>query len=146
MATRKILTSLALLATLVSSGAWATDCAPEGGTPGPIVAAKGQHIAIEVDWPEDRKTPVTISYKLPTNLTHANCELGYRIVHRVQPPFICDAEGYTGGEVTITALQNDPGLMDCAIFLGWMHREVDRHSTRKAGELLRCRLADVGPI
>ena len=143
---RKALSALTLTLVLLVSGGWATTCAQEGGTPAPVIK-KGQHLSIEVDWPDGRKTPVTISYKVPTNVSEHQCPSGYRIVHRVDPPFICDFDGYTGGEVTITAVQSDPGYMDCSIFLGSIiPREVDRHSTTKAGELLRCRLADIGPV
>jgi hypothetical protein len=151
MATRKGWAVIALLTILLTSGGWATECAPDPGTPNaPAPEAphksKGQHLAIEVDWPEGRKSPVTIAYTVPTNVTGGACPTGTRLVHRVDPPFVCDWDGYTGGAVSVTALQNEHGLMTCGIYLGAWHREVDRRSTTKIGELLTCRLRDVGPV
>lgn len=140
---------LSVIALLSLTGATMKDCAGDGGTGNPPVIGapkKGQHLALEVDWPEGRKSPVTISYNVPEGLSHGSCPTGYRLVHRVDPPLVCDFDGYVGGRVTITALQNEPGLMTCEIFLGAWHREVEHKSTRKAGDLLHCELKDVGPV
>jgi hypothetical protein len=142
---RKWVAIIALSGTLLASGGWVTSCAPEGGTgnpPEPAAPKKGRNVSIEVDWPQGRTSPVTITYYAPTYLK-GGCATGQRLVHRVNPPFICDWSGYTEGTISVTAMQNEKGLLICAITLGtYLNSEVSRKSTQRIGQLITCTFTD----
>jgi hypothetical protein len=162
---RKVL-AIVLAAVVLLPLTAATGCEGEGvpgsaATGAPAVPKpKREHVSIEWDWPEGRQSVVTIYWNVPEELTGRTCESGARktkvpagwinggkLVHRVEPPLICDWDGFLYGTVSTTGMQQEKGYMNCSIHLGSgiITREVSRKSTTKPGELISCKFTNPKP-
>lgn len=164
MRSRKLVVIGALIATLLGSGGWAVACPAEGGPSGseatgnPAKPKKVTTLGIEVDWTSSDEL-VTIYWHVPQGLTEYNCEAGARrsaskaekakhnlgyfphptqgnpLVHRMEPPLICDWGNYHDGDpVSVSALQQKKGSLSVAIWVDG--RQVSYNSTLKAGEII----------
>jgi hypothetical protein len=146
-----------VLAANTSCGEAGTSGSEATGAPA-VPKPKPENVSIEWDWPEGRQSVVTIYWNVPETLTGRMCESGARhtkvppgwfeggkLVHRVEPPLICEWGNFLYGTVSTTGMQQEKGYMYCGIYKGWMHREMARKSTTKPGELISCKFTNPKP-